>query len=499
MGKCMNYKKMIVVVMTLIIVLTLFPTAKTQAASGTFFTPKFQDLFVEWFDTYSEGYFTGRMRASMDSDDYVIAIYDQKMKRIAVTKYETGEGFHDGLMAVGKEVDMAALGDDPTGLEIHGKQGYIDPTGKEIIPCKYYDVSNFKNGLAIVHKLEGEKVTTLVINKKEQVQFQEEGNFRGEIGDNYIYLEDTYREPGYDESNFNPDVDGSNAMYRPGSFFDYKGNRISIASRKGTSDPFGYWAVSGERMDVKGYNQSEKDAFEAKYGKLYQATEYVGKGFFKVTEHAPAGTEEYDYKVLDNLKTGVVNKDNKIIVPMGHYPSMSVNDTETSKYFVLEQDDYYGTGIALYSGTGKKVLNAGTFTDCGYMGGGGIYYAKMSNIGWGMITLEGKTLVPFSKKFLSYISYDHQWISDVGHFTEPPRSNITLYTTANMNEKADTTNLKALAAKAKEILKKHRDSRLSTAISNANSVIASKSPRWIDVSTIEVELIDAAGSAKAFR
>ena len=65
-----------------------------------------------------------------------------------------------------------------------------------------------------------------------------------------------------------------------------------------------------------------------------------------------------------------------------------------------------------------------------------------------------------------------------------------------MNEKADTTNLKSLVAKAKEISKKHKDSRLTAAIANANSVIASKSPRWLDVSTIEIELIDAAHRAK---
>ncbi len=496
----MNIKKMITVTLTLIFILTLSPAGMAQAASGTFATPKFQDEFNTWFDNYGEGYYNGRMRPTMDSKDYAVAIYDQKMKRIAVLNYDYGEGFHDGLMAVGKEpkledMDVDTYVNDPTQLLIQPKYGYADTTGKLVIPCKYYEVSNFKNGLAIVHKLNGDKVTTLVINKKDQVQFQVEGLVSGEIGDNYIYFDDAYREPGYDEDGYNPDVDGSFMMRRPGSFYDYKWNRISIASRKGTSDQFGYWTNSGERIDVEGYNKGEKDAFEAKFGKLYQETEYLGKGFFKVKEHAPAGTEEFDYDVLDNLKTGVVNKDNKIIVPMGSYPNMVVHDTETSKFFELEQDDYSTTGIALYSGTGKKVLNAGTFTDVCYMGGGGIYYAKMSNIGWGMITLDGKPIVPFSKKFLSCMTY-YGGNASVHHYANPPRSNITFFTTANMNEKADTANLKALVAKAKEISKKHKDSRLSAAIANANSVIASKSPRWLDVSTIEVELIDAAYCAK---
>ncbi len=161
----MNRKKMLAVALFLIFVLTLFPGEKSQAVSGTFVTPKFQDVFSLWFDTYSEAYFTGRMMPTIDSEDYAVAIYDQKMKRIAIVNYDYGEGFHEGLMAVGKEPDLEdidTVADDTTGLSYQPKYGYVDTTGKLVIPCKYYDVSSFKNGLAIVHKKDGDKVTTLV-------------------------------------------------------------------------------------------------------------------------------------------------------------------------------------------------------------------------------------------------------------------------------------------------------------------------------------------------
>ncbi len=490
-------KKMVCVTLSLILILTLFPGESAQAASGNFVTPKYQDTFSTWFRTYSEGYYIFRITPTMDSDDYAVGIYDQKMKRVAVVNnYDYGEGFHDGLMAVGKEPHLADIDPyaDSTDYTYMPKYGYVDTSGKLVIPCEYYDVSNFKNGLAVVHKLEGTKVTTLIINKKNQVQFKAEGNIRAIIGDNYIYIDDGSREPGYNEDGYNEDVPDSGYMKWPGTFYDYKWNKISIASRKGTFDKYGYWALNGDRIDGEGYSQSERDAFTAKYGKLYHETEYLGKGFFKVKENPPAGTDEYDYDVMDNLRTAIVNKVNKTIVPFGNYSELFGSDTETSKFFVATRGGDTDK-VTLYSGTGKKVLGEGTFTDCGYMGGGGIYYAKMSNKGWGMITLDGKQIAPYSKKLLSFIDYYSGYVSSFHHYQNPPKSNITFYTTANMNEKADTTNLKSLVAKAKVISKKYKNSRLTAALAQANSVIASKNPRWLEVSMVEIELLDAANMA----
>ena len=40
------------------------------------------------------------------------------------------------------------------GVELKGKWGFIDKSGKEVVPLKYEDVTGFKEGLAAV-KLNG--------------------------------------------------------------------------------------------------------------------------------------------------------------------------------------------------------------------------------------------------------------------------------------------------------------------------------------------------------
>lgn len=477
----------------------------TKAASGTFVSPstsRLQDVFAKWMDTYSEGYFTGHMYPSIEAQEFAIKIYDQNMKPVGMsTKYEyAGQGFHEGLMAVVVIRDANFIGEvnkDPDHLDLtmSGRYGYIDPTGKEIIPDEYYGASDFKNGMAIVHKVEVGKLTTLVINKQNKVLFQEDGYFSGEIGDSYVYIEDGYKEPGYDEDGYNAALD---VRMKTGSYYDYNWKRISLASRKGKSDEYGYWAANGDRINIPGY-KSEMDVFSAKFGKLYEKVEYIGKGFFKVKELPPAGADADDYDVLNNLRNGVVDKGNNIIVPMGKYKDseMYIVDTETSKLFKVKKDD---GNYALYSGTGKEVLDAGTFTDFIYMGGGGIYYAKMNNLGWGAVTLDGKTIIPYSSKLLTTINYNNRWVHSIdGYvFSEPPSSNFVFYSTANMNEKADTTGLKALVAQAEAISKKYSTKGLSAAISDANSVIASENPRWIDISIAEIKLMDEARSANGY-
>ena len=37
-------------------------------------------------------------------------------------------------------------------VEKNGKRGYIDKTGREVIPCKYADAWDFQEGLALVVK-----------------------------------------------------------------------------------------------------------------------------------------------------------------------------------------------------------------------------------------------------------------------------------------------------------------------------------------------------------
>lgn len=113
--------------------------------------------------------------------------------------------------------------------------------------------------------------------------------------------------------------------------------------------------------------------------------------------------------------------------------------------------------------------------------------------------------MPFSSKFLSYIDGETGLLESYIESNNGPASNITFYTTANMNVKGDTTRLKALVAKATALknskdyanMPKDRDSEyFTTGIANANKVIASTNPIWVDISCSEVKLLFGYYSAK---
>ena len=68
-----------------------------------------------------------------------IMLFDFNGKLLSKVEYDEvdllGEGFRDEGLAC---------------VSIAGKWGYIDKSGKEVIPCKYDDASNFSEGLACV-------------------------------------------------------------------------------------------------------------------------------------------------------------------------------------------------------------------------------------------------------------------------------------------------------------------------------------------------------------
>jgi hypothetical protein len=59
---------------------------------------------------------------------------DKTGKEIIPCKYDKAKSFSEGLVAV----------------QLNNKYGFIDYTGKEIIPCKYDDAGKFYEGLAAV-------------------------------------------------------------------------------------------------------------------------------------------------------------------------------------------------------------------------------------------------------------------------------------------------------------------------------------------------------------
>ena len=154
-------------------------TNQTQV-TGTFVVPKYQDTAACSLSSYSDGYFVVGYGYSEELSKNVTIIYDQSMKPVGYTSeykyYESG--FHDGLMKVKTRIpdvsdlyaaSIAAAKRRSLLFLQQGKHGYLDPTGKLIIPCDYYGSSDFKNGMAVVYTFDGTNVTTLVINKQNQV------------------------------------------------------------------------------------------------------------------------------------------------------------------------------------------------------------------------------------------------------------------------------------------------------------------------------------------
>ena len=84
-------------------------------------------------------------------------------------KYETADDFSEGLAPV----------------RSNGKWGYIDTTGREVIPCIYDHAEKFKNGLAAVGNGKGsaqqwgyiDKTGSVKIPMKYQMILDSESDF----------------------------------------------------------------------------------------------------------------------------------------------------------------------------------------------------------------------------------------------------------------------------------------------------------------------------------
>ncbi len=450
-------------------------TAPTKVA-GTWYTPNYQDEFSYIVEQYAEkeGVFLGYRYKDFEDPNNYVTIYSSDMQIIAETKYPGFNNyFSEGLCGV---VDAVSWNrDEPTPT---GHYGYIDTAGNEVIPCIYDYAGAFKFGLAFVRKTEGGTQKTLIINKKNEtvLSFKESELPKYASG---ATISPTVR-PNY--------------ILLKGIYYDHQGKEISVEARKNTSDAYGYWDENGDRMDTDYdghyhdnwgyeyavYNKSEVDAFIKSYQKTYSDIKDVGNGFFIVTSKG---------------KKGVVNKNNNIIVPI-QYRMIDACYTETDTYFVTNYD--YDDGKAIYSSTGKQLLDGTKFNRYYYAGHNAIYYYKWLNAGWGIISLSGEDIVPNSKK---YHKFFYGWNGLLGFYydssSEPNPHLLSFYTTTNMQVKADTTSLKATIAKCNKFLADKKAAgivvpwaeNLSALIAKATKVANSKNPIWIDVNTMEALLM----------
>ncbi|NCB42650.1 MAG: WG repeat-containing protein [Clostridia bacterium] len=436
---------------------------------GTWYTPKYQDAFATYtVISFSEGVFVGNAPVLGDSEFTRIAIYDASMKLIKQTDYTrsdntTGGKFSDGLMSVTRSVysDSEQL------------YGYCDTTGKEVIPCMYFEAGNFVNGAALVHQNVNGEPKTLVINKKNEVMLSWDDMYYGDLRPYAIYIdqEDPLTE------------DWLNGY---GWYYDFDFKPITIEDRANTWDKYGYYDEWGTRYDLTRYNGDEKEAFLKKYGNLYGGIQYQGGGFFIVEPPTKYSADDWEAAMYDEpLVKGVVDKNNKVIVPM-QTGDISVQITETSGIFSCNAGTYNGSGKLLID---KTKSNYGA-ADIGH---DALWLSGDNNI-WGLCTVDGKFILPLSSKPLAFINKAGYVSASGDWYVNPPEDNITFYTTANMQVQGDTTELKVIFAKATAYKNTaaytqsdpYSKNQFNRAYANASSLLASPNPIWIDINSVKV-------------
>jgi hypothetical protein len=108
---------------------------------------------------------------------------DKTGREVIPCKYDEAEDFSDGLARV----------------QLNGKKGYVDRTGQEVIPCKYDRIMNFFEGLAEVQlngkwgyiDRTGQEVTPC---KYDETMIFSEGLAKVKLNGNYGYIDKTGQE-----------------------------------------------------------------------------------------------------------------------------------------------------------------------------------------------------------------------------------------------------------------------------------------------------------------
>lgn len=90
------------------------------------------------------------------SKDYKFGVINPSKGKSTIAKYKYLDSFHDGLCRFRLFTD----GDNPKGWYKsyeYSNYGFIDENGKEVIPPIFYDVTNFKSGIANIKSRDGYK------------------------------------------------------------------------------------------------------------------------------------------------------------------------------------------------------------------------------------------------------------------------------------------------------------------------------------------------------
>lgn len=265
--------------------------------------------------------------------------------------------------------------------------GFIDREGKEVIPCVYYYVNNFSDGLASVCKTDD---TQLFIDREGNEVFNQ----------TYVYSPYSFNEGRLPYGVANETVDGEIDF----AHFGYQG----------FLDKTGKEVIPADKYDLLIFEGPVYSAFSEGMCNMHKddATVYIdldGKELF--TYHGNSGEfhEGLAYAWDGNGKCGFIDTTGKVVIGCQYD---GVSDFSEGLAWV-EKDDKCGyidrTGkvvipleydiIALYADT------EGHETLCGQFRDGLAYVAKNGKFGY--IDQTGKVVVPF--QYAPHQNEDNEW------------------------------------------------------------------------------------------
>ena len=423
-------------------------------------TPNYTNDFDKIIFAAGEGYFVGLRAKSVESWDYVMTLFNDAMKPVLKTNYRADFDvlstlhFSNGLMPVTTATEEEA---SSSYYNNETKYGYIDPAGNMIIPEKYFNVSAFKYGVACVHEMRNGVIYTLLIDTTGKVVWEKAENLDAVFGgDGQVRFSPTYEYITLPE----------NVLARHNGYWDYKDDWV-------------------ETKSLTSADAADEAAFRSAYGNLYGKIEPLGYGFFRV--------ENATHPIME----GVVNSKNVEIVRRGGYYGFETIYTDTSLFFVVQESDSPWGSKSVINSSGVKILT--NVHQVYFAGGEAIWYFQYDTAGtsmYGLMESSGKDIAAVGYTFLTAQDPYNGIKNDYNELQDPGFANTRIYTAGNMQERADTTDLKKQLAISQEIYnqinaiwdpeyKGQSFYDLGKYINRAYAIIAMDKPNWTDVSVTE--------------
>ncbi|MFY9308947.1 MAG: WG repeat-containing protein [Bacteroidia bacterium] len=257
----------------------------------------------------------------------------------------------------------------------NGKNGFIDETGKEVVPCKYDEVTSFNKGYAFVK-----------INAGESAQKHGMVDTKGREAIPCIYDEAIFFEQGY-----------SIVKIKTGEF-EYKHGLVDSTGKLIIPAKYGRLEYyPNDKVLVFGDEKTSNVGLMDVTGKIIIPAQYqfwskkISKGLWPVGTW-PEGTQGV---------CGVVNLKNQTVIPFEYEMIESYSDE--LGLAPAKKDGKYGfidrTGKVVIPFIYKSVWASNK------------YLAVKKDDKWGIITTDNKTILPFEYSDISSIMEKTAWVT----------------------------------------------------------------------------------------